>query len=394
MSKIADLTPHYELPYYLQMRRIFNTEGHSWDPLGPHIQDAIDDLPDDGGTVWLPRNLGLHITTPILGRGKSVRIEGLSCLASSPPWTMIVADTLGMAQMILFDGELSHLENVRLHGDEKALVGLDIRAKDCKMVNCAVIFCERGVSSLHENTHILRNFIEGNNLGVRMFNSGYSWIAHNTFHGNDDPLGGDIVLTGGPYDVHDNRSREASKFLVGEGNITRLISHDNMLEAGTDNCYHFLEDLINSVIHDDVVDGGGVTPSYLFTTADKTVANVRVHDSRVFGLTGNMFVEGAAGKVMKHRIDGYNPVGPIATPYPAAAGNIDDVASAQAHPSNNTNYTVVSSPKFITIYGGVVTSISIDGTVTGLTEGSFYLRPKQVFNVVWTGQPSSVVYAL
>lgn len=92
--------------------------------------------------------------------------------------------------------------------------------------------------------------------------------------------------------------------------------------------------------------------------------------------------------------DGYNPVGNIATPYPAGAGYLLDVAAAQAFPTSNTNYTVGQSPKFITIYGGTVTSISIDGVATGLTSGGFYLKVGQILNVVWTGQPSSQVYAV
>ena len=91
---------------------------------------------------------------------------------------------------------------------------------------------------------------------------------------------------------------------------------------------------------------------------------------------------------------GYNPVGAIANPYSVGAGPLDDTAKVQAFPSSNTNYTVAASPKFIIIYGGTVTSISIDGVITGLTSGSFYLTPKQVLNVVWTVQPSSVVYAV
>jgi len=61
MSKIAGLTPLYELPYYMHKRRICNSEGHSWDPRGENIQLAIDDLLDVGGIfpgkigkVWLP----------------------------------------------------------------------------------------------------------------------------------------------------------------------------------------------------------------------------------------------------------------------------------------------------------------------------------------------------
>ena len=91
---------------------------------------------------------------------------------------------------------------------------------------------------------------------------------------------------------------------------------------------------------------------------------------------------------------GYNPKGVVANAYTVAAGNIQDNAGAQAFPTSNTNYTITHSPKFITIYGGTVTSISIDGTATGLTSGGFYLSPGQVLNVVWTGQPSSVVYAV
>jgi hypothetical protein len=90
---------------------------------------------------------------------------------------------------------------------------------------------------------------------------------------------------------------------------------------------------------------------------------------------------------------GYNPKGNVATPYPVAAGYIRDTAAAQAFPTSATNYTISESPKLITIYGGTVTSISIDGVVCGLTSGAFRLEPRQVLNVVWTGQPSSVVYA-
>jgi hypothetical protein len=89
---------------------------------------------------------------------------------------------------------------------------------------------------------------------------------------------------------------------------------------------------------------------------------------------------------------GYNPQGYLANPYSADAGYLDDASKTQAYPSSNVNYTVAHSPKLVTIYGGTVTSISIDGTATGLKSGAFYLNPGQVLKVVWTGQPSSVVY--
>jgi parallel beta-helix repeat protein len=94
---------------------------------------------------------------------------------------------------------------------------------------------------------------------------------------------------------------------------------------------------------------------------------------------------------------GYNPKGNVANPYPVAAGNLSDSAAAQAFPTTAVNYTVSESPKLITIYGGTITSVSIDGVATGqagaASFAAYRLEPGQILNVVWTVQPSSVVYA-
>ena len=92
-------------------------------------------------------------------------------------------------------------------------------------------------------------------------------------------------------------------------------------------------------------------------------------------------------------IVGYNPVGNIANPYSVGAGYLLDVAGAQAFPTTHTNYTVGHSEKLVTIYGGTVTQILVDGVATGLTSGAFQLKVGQVLHVDWTGQPSSQVYA-
>lgn len=98
-----------------------------------------------------------------------------------------------------------------------------------------------------------------------------------------------------------------------------------------------------------------------------------------------------------HQNTGYNPIGNIATPYSVAAGFLTDVAGAQAFPTTATNYTVGQSPKLITIYGGTITSVSINGVATGqagaASFAAYRLEPEQILNVVWTIQPSSVVYA-
>ena len=107
-----------------------------------------------------------------------------------------------------------------------------------------------------------------------------------------------------------------------------------------------------------------------------------------------------AGAVLLIRIEDnpdYNPRGNVANPYTVAAGYLRDVAAAQAFPSSGVNYTVTESPKEITIYGGTITSVSIDGVATGqagaATFAAYSLRPGQILNVVWAVQPSSVVYA-
>jgi len=108
-------------------------------------------------------------------------------------------------------------------------------------------------------------------------------------------------------------------------------------------------------------------------------------------LTGSLSVVGGATVVKNNR--GYSPLGVVVNPYRVAAGPLLDVAAVQAFPTSAVNYTVGHSPKLVTIYGGTVTSISVDGTVTGLTSGAFRLEAGQVFNVVWTVQPSSLVVA-
>jgi parallel beta-helix repeat protein len=94
---------------------------------------------------------------------------------------------------------------------------------------------------------------------------------------------------------------------------------------------------------------------------------------------------------------GYNPKGNVANPYSVVAGYLKDSAAAQAFPTSATNYTVSESPKLITIYAGTITSVSIDGVATGqagaASFAAYRLEPGQILNVVWTVQPSSVVYA-
>lgn len=128
--------------------------------------------------------------------------------------------------------------------------------------------------------------------------------------------------------------------------------------------------------------------------------NIIIKDN-LMAAGATMVVAAGATNIRIEDNDGYNPIGNIADPYTVAAGLLMDAGSVQAFPTTNTNYTVTESPKFITIYGGTVTSISIDGVATGLSttwatadHASLFLKPGQVLNVVWTVQPSSQVYGV
>lgn len=91
---------------------------------------------------------------------------------------------------------------------------------------------------------------------------------------------------------------------------------------------------------------------------------------------------------------GYNDGTALSNPYPVGAGNITNSPASQGFPSNGITYTIRISPKFVTVSGGSVTAILIDGATTGLTAGAFYLQPGQTIQVNHTVNPSSTVRVL
>jgi len=96
---------------------------------------------------------------------------------------------------------------------------------------------------------------------------------------------------------------------------------------------------------------------------------------------------------------GYNPVGSIATPWPAAAGAVSDAAAAQNNPSNHVTYTITESPKLIILTNtGGISGLLIDGVaVAGITTHDpqiYKLFPGQTFHVDWaTTTPNGQVFA-
>lgn len=92
--------------------------------------------------------------------------------------------------------------------------------------------------------------------------------------------------------------------------------------------------------------------------------------------------------------NGYNPVGNIALPLGPSGGVIYDSNAGSGGTSwvNNTVYTVWGSQKLITVFGGTVVQIDIDGVKSFLTTGAFVLTPGQTIKVVWSSQAYATVY--
>lgn len=73
-------------------------------------------------------------------------------------------------------------------------------------------------------------------------------------------------------------------------------------------------------------------------------------------------------------VTAYNPVGPLAAPAMPVSGA--------------TVMNMFPEPVRISVFGGVVSDVSIDGTSTGLTSGMFELQPGETITLAYTVAPS------
>lgn len=85
---------------------------------------------------------------------------------------------------------------------------------------------------------------------------------------------------------------------------------------------------------------------------------------------------------------GYNPVGIITNPYPAATGNLTNLEAAQAYPTSEAVYTVVYTPKTVIVGGGTISAIDVNGLTTGLTSGVFHLGVGETIKVTHSVNPT------
>jgi hypothetical protein len=94
------------------------------------------------------------------------------------------------------------------------------------------------------------------------------------------------------------------------------------------------------------------------------------------------------------RNKGYNQVGLITNPFAASgSGDITNSTQAAANPATGTTHTVRFTPKHITVTGGTVSSISINGSASVGTSGAFYLDVGDTINITFSVAPTVRVTA-
>jgi parallel beta-helix repeat protein len=267
-------------------------------------------------------------------------------------------------------------------------------------------------SGIYLNTASNSNTISGNNCqgndydGIEINNSLYNTVSGNTCQGNGVPsayagiyvwsLSHNNIVIGNIV-----RGSGASGICISTSNnnvVSGNFCTENSQETGNTYDDILIEGSDRNNVEGNVCRAGALVkkPQYGINITSGTGNMLTDNDLYNDGFgTGTLRDAGTATITVSNR--GYNPKGNVANPYPVAAGNLSDSAAAQAFPTSATNYTVSESPKLITIYGGTITSVSIDGVATGqagaASFAAYRLEPGQVLNVVWTVQPSSVVYA-
>ena len=82
---------------------------------------------------------------------------------------------------------------------------------------------------------------------------------------------------------------------------------------------------------------------------------------------------------------GYNPVGPIANPWALTGDLTNGVSGGTANPVSGTTYQVRHSPKTVTVAGGNVAGIAINGSPTGVTAGAFKLGIAETIAITYSG---------
>jgi hypothetical protein len=122
-----------------------------------------------------------------------------------------------------------------------------------------------------------------------------------------------------------------------------------------------------------------------------TSDNWRIVDNHFGG--GGVVLNGAGSTVLNNF--GYNPVSGIPNPWPLHGGDLtNNVASGNSAPQSGTVYTVRHTPKTISINGGDVSQILVNGVDAGSIAGTFKLGVGESIVVNYgTSAPATAVFA-
>jgi hypothetical protein len=110
-------------------------------------------------------------------------------------------------------------------------------------------------------------------------------------------------------------------------------------------------------------------------------------------LGGGVTLAGAGSTVLNNF--GYNPVGVISNPWPSNGTDLtNNAAAGKATPHSGTAYTIRHTAKTITISGGNVSQILINGAVAGATAGTFKLGVGETITITYgSPAPTTRVFA-
>jgi len=91
---------------------------------------------------------------------------------------------------------------------------------------------------------------------------------------------------------------------------------------------------------------------------------------------------------------GYNPVGPISSPWALNGDLTNEVSGGSADPVSGKVYQARHSPKTVTVAGGDVSGIAINGSPAGVTAGAFKLGIAETIAITYSGTaPSTRLFA-
>jgi hypothetical protein len=129
-------------------------------------------------------------------------------------------------------------------------------------------------------------------------------------------------------------------------------------------------------------------------------AIVMLGSSDNWQIAGNHFIGGGAGAELVGvgslvvNNFGYNPVGQISNPWPAAGGDLTNTGAGNAAPASGAVYRIRHTPKTIVVSGGDVSQILVNGAAIGTQIGICKLGVDETIAISYgSAAPDTLVFA-